>query len=332
MVAGVAKLRDPAGTAVAVVGFGVPARLASAVSRALPPVEIAVSVALLVPPATTAGAYAAAGLLAGFVVAQTRALAQGRRPACRCFGSIGAQEIGAGSVARNIVLLALSLTVALTDSTRASDGVGGLSGLGATGWLALAVGALALLVASSWRTTLGLLRQNGRLLQRVERLEAMAGGSSTEVDVGTVLPDVSLADPRGARQSLGELLSGAPALVVFLQAGCGPCAALAPALASWATELEPAFGVRVVVGSAEDVAEVGPRVSPVRVLVDADDALAAALGVTGTPSAAVIATDRALALPMAVGATDIEALAARLGVSTPTPPTPMPSTREVLSA
>ncbi len=43
-------------------------------------------------------------------------MAIGRRPNCACFGSMSKSEIGVGSIARNMVLIALSVMLVIGQS------------------------------------------------------------------------------------------------------------------------------------------------------------------------------------------------------------------------
>ena len=54
-------------------------------------------------------ALAAAAMLGAFTVLLVLRLAQGRRPPCACFGAWSTRPVGLGSVARNVVLIALAL-------------------------------------------------------------------------------------------------------------------------------------------------------------------------------------------------------------------------------
>ena len=57
-------------------------------------------------------ALAAAVMLGAFTVLLVLRLAQGRRPPCACFGAWSTRPVGPGSVARNVVLIALALLAA----------------------------------------------------------------------------------------------------------------------------------------------------------------------------------------------------------------------------
>jgi hypothetical protein len=315
-VAGGVKLRDASRTEVAAVDLGVPRWLAPLVARGLPWLELVLAALLLVPVVSRAGALVALVLLAVFTVAQAHALVRGRRVACGCFGGTG-EWVRPRTLARNGALMALALAlVVASDSPDPAALASWVAGRSAVEWLTAAVAALALLLVLTWRTTLGVLRQNGRLLARLDRLEARMGGApgaEQGVPLGTVVPDVVLTGEGGEAQlMLGALVAESPLLAVFLSPGCSPCRELVPALAGWAEALEPAFAVRVLVDRPEHVAATAALVAPVAVLADGAR-VARAVGVTVTPSAAVVAMDRALARPLAVGGPAICELAERLG-------------------
>jgi hypothetical protein len=88
-----------------------PAALVPAASWLLPPVEIAVGIAVLVP--SSSAALAAGGLLALFTIAIVINLARGRSFIdCGCFQAELRQELGWELVWRNGILLAMALYAA----------------------------------------------------------------------------------------------------------------------------------------------------------------------------------------------------------------------------
>lgn len=72
----------------------------------LPWTELIVGAALVTQLARRAAAVATIVLLVAFTMLIAVRLAQGRRPACACFGAWSSTPIGAGHLARNAVLLA----------------------------------------------------------------------------------------------------------------------------------------------------------------------------------------------------------------------------------
>ena len=86
--------------------FGVPPAMAGPVAALLPVAELAVAASLLWRPAAVVGAAAGLFLLVLFTCLVVLNLRQGRRPPCHCFGRVDDAPIGAGTVVRNVVLMA----------------------------------------------------------------------------------------------------------------------------------------------------------------------------------------------------------------------------------
>jgi len=78
----------------------------------LPWVEVGLGALLVTGVWRPVVAVAAAALLGAFTVLLVVRLAQGRRPPCACFGAWSTRPVGFGSVARNVVLIALALLAA----------------------------------------------------------------------------------------------------------------------------------------------------------------------------------------------------------------------------
>src|SRR6185369_8654731 len=78
---------------------------------------------------------------------------------------------------------------------------------------------------------LGSLRAHSILNWKLEELEATTPNrvGRTGLKPGTPAPEFTLAKVGGGAASLQDF-AGRPALLVFVQAGCGPCHAIAPEL------------------------------------------------------------------------------------------------------
>lgn len=117
--AGLAKIRSIDTLEGVVQNFRVlPTRLARPLALVLPPAEIAVAAALMVPATRAYGAGAAAALLLVFTIAIAINLARGRREIdCGCFSSELKQTLSGWLVTRNAVLAAcaVGLMVLLAD-------------------------------------------------------------------------------------------------------------------------------------------------------------------------------------------------------------------------
>jgi Methylamine utilisation protein MauE len=217
--AGVAKLSDLKGSRQAIIDFGAPSALAAPLGLLLPLAELTVAATLL--PASTAwwGALGALTLLSVFVVGISINLARGRKPECRCFGQLHSAPAGWKTLARNGALAAVAGFV-LWGSYEGGAGPSALAWLGAVSMAQLLVllgGVLVLaLLAGQWWFLVHLLRQNGRLLVRLEALErslategSVLGPSQngTPVDQPEGLPVGSAARPSA---SLGSTARPSP--------------------------------------------------------------------------------------------------------------------------
>jgi uncharacterized membrane protein YphA (DoxX/SURF4 family) len=86
-----------------------PESLVRPVAYALPPLELAIALALLLEPTRSAGAVSAAALLAVFALAMAANLARGRVEIdCGCFAATLRQRISWALVGRNLTLIALA--------------------------------------------------------------------------------------------------------------------------------------------------------------------------------------------------------------------------------
>src|SRR5215203_4000116 len=245
--AGVAKLSDLKGSRKAIIDFGLPALLASPLALLLPLAELAVGAALI--PASSAwwGALGALGLLLLFVVGISINLARGRKPDCHCFGQLYSAPAGWKTLARNGALAAVAGFVFWAGCEGGGAGPSALSWLGALSTaqlLALVGGVLVLsLLAGQWWFLLHLLRQSGRLLVRLEAVEAniATGGSVAPSQNGTPVPQAeglpvgseapyfSLSGLHGETLTLEALRApGKPVMMLFTDPGCGPCNAMLP--------------------------------------------------------------------------------------------------------
>lgn len=112
IVAGAAKLRDPAGFAVAIANYRFLSELAPWLAVTLPTVEILVGAMLLVAPVRwrASAALAALALLTMFTVAVAQARARGINVDCGCFGGAAGAVTG-WTVARDVVLMLAAATL-----------------------------------------------------------------------------------------------------------------------------------------------------------------------------------------------------------------------------
>lgn len=328
-VAGVAKLADLSGSRRAVVDFGVPERFAGVAGTGLPLVELAVAVALIVSVAARFGALGALVLLAVFVVAIAVAMVRGNEADCHCFGQLHSAPVGWRTLLRNLALAAVAAFVAVEGWN--SAGVSATAWIGRlnAGWAAAAglgvvlVGVVGFVVWFS----LQLLAQNGRVFARLEAIEAALSGGGDALPVGRAVelgtglngsglavgspaPDFELPALAGGSRSLGSLLTaGRQLMLVFSDAGCGPCTVLLPEIAAWQREHRDRLEVALVASGGEHANRDKTNGLDLHtVLIQAEREVSAAYQAHGTPSGVVIGTDRLIKSPLVGGADAIRTL------------------------
>lgn len=111
LVAGLSKLRAPAGFAQAVVDFGIRRQPSIPLAIAVGLTETALALALVAPPIADAATLFAAVLLLGFFGLIARTLRRGESFVCSCFRA-GEAPISVRTLARNAVFVVLAAVVA----------------------------------------------------------------------------------------------------------------------------------------------------------------------------------------------------------------------------
>jgi methylamine dehydrogenase accessory protein MauD len=305
-VAGMAKLADRAGSRQAIVDFGLPVRLATPLGILLPLCELAVAAALI--PTATAwwGAVGALALLLLFIVGISINLARGHKPDCHCFGQLHSSPAGWKTLARNGTLAAVAGFVVWEGRDGAGpSAVAWLGTLSAVQLVALVMGLVVVgLLAAQWWFLVHLLRQNGRLLMRLEVLEQSVaqgdsaapsanGVSASGLAVGTQAPPFSLSGLYGETLTLEALLSAdKPVMLIFTDPNCGPCNALLPEIGRWQEEYAEKLTVALISrGEPEENRTKTSEHSVQHVLLQEDWEMAEAYQVKGTPSALLIMSD-----------------------------------------
>jgi peroxiredoxin len=331
ILAGVAKLSDLKGSRQAIIDFGLPALLASPLALLLPLAELTVAAALI--PASTAllGAVGSLALLLLFVAGIGANLARGRKPECHCFGQLHSSPAGWKTFARNGVLAALAAFV-VWQGWNADVGPSAIAwpgALSATQLLILVAGLVVLaLLAGQWAFLLLLLRQNGRLMVRVEALEGRSDSgtalqpspngtqhaqAAVGLPVGSEAPDFTLDGLHGEKLTLGSLRSsGKPVVLLFTDPDCGPCNALLPEVGRWQEVHRDQLAISLI--SRADHEENRAKASEhglSNVVLQEDWEVSEAYEVGGTPSALVVRPDGTIGSLVAGGAEAIRSLVAQ---------------------
>lgn len=333
-VAAIGKLTDRTGTARAITDFGLPASLARPLSYVLPLAEILVALLLL--PTATAwwGGVGALTLLLAFTVVIGGNLARGRKPDCHCFGQLHSAPAGWTTLLRNVFFASCAAFVLWSGRGQAGLSVAGWADGLTVGQLAAVISTLLLavaLAAAAW-IIFHLLRQHGRLLLRIDIIEARlnAGGvapglmidhAQPGLPVGSRAPSFELPLLSGERLTLDDLSEdAAPVLLVFSDPDCVPCNALLPELAGW--ERQHAGKLTVVVVSRGALKANRAKTDAYglkKVLLQQDREVAEKYQVQATPGGVLVMADGLIGSNVATGPQAIAALVARAtGTELPT--------------
>jgi thiol-disulfide isomerase/thioredoxin len=312
--ASLAKLADLTGSRVAVAEFGVPERLAGPLGTLLPFAELAVAIALLPASAARYGALGACVLLGLFVIAIARSMARGEAPDCHCFGQLHSEPAGWRTLVRNGLLAGLAVFVAIGGWQHAGPSATAWIGrLSSTGAVAFGAGiAIAVLASLTIWGLLALLRQNGRLLLRVdeleERLDTIGAPRPAAPHVGLPLgepaPSFTLSGLYGETVTLESLTATEqPVLLLFTDPNCGPCNALLPQISNWQREHADELTIAVLTrGSADDNRSKIREHGIASVWLDEQLVVYNAYDANGTPGAVLLDAAGRIASPVAAGA------------------------------
>jgi methylamine dehydrogenase accessory protein MauD len=296
--------------------------VAFSVAVVVPLAELAVALALVAKASAWWGALGAVVLLMVFLVGIGVNLARGKRPDCHCFGQLYSEPVGWRTLARNGVLVVLAgLIVSRGPSHPGSSAVAWVGDLTAAQAVGLAAGmvGVAVLAVQGW-LILHLLRQNGRLLLRLDALEAAstagrlrlpsAGQAPAGLPVGMPAPAFELPSVDGKAVSLGALrAAGRPVLLLFTDPRCGPCNALLSEVARWQQAHADRLTIAIVSrGTVEENQAEAQEHGLGLVLLQQDREVAARYQAPGTPSAVIVGVDGSIASSVAAGADAIRAL------------------------
>ena len=320
-VAGIAKLRDPAGTAQMLHDFGLPRGSAGIFARLLPLGELIIAAALLPTASARWGGVAALVLLAAFTAAIVVNLALGRKPACRCFGQVASAPIGAATLARNVVLLAAASLVAFVPSTQLDPTL--FAWLGAQlGWVVALTILFGFLSVQTF-LMLQILHKQRRMLLRLEVIESSEHGlaynghangvvEQAGLAIGTPAPAFDLPSLKGEQATLAKFLAlGRRVVLLFAHPACGPCEALLPDVARWQTEHEKQLTFVIISeGKVKENRRIFSGGRFPNILLQTKTAVSDTYESYGTPAAVIVEPDGTIGSSVAAGADAIRALVA----------------------
>lgn len=349
LISGIAKLLDLSGSQAAMRSFGIPESLSKGAGIVLPIVEIVVAI-LLLPVATAKwGALAALVLLLIFIAGIGYNLARGRKFECHCFGQLTRSEIGTPTLVRNVVLAVIAAFITIPGFANDNVGLSVTNSFGSLDgfqWLILAIGVVLLVAvaAISW-LLVHLLGQNGRLLVRLDRIEAALEDADIEFDLdddedeedeedeeaeglpfGAPAPAFTLTGLYGETMTLDALRAqGKPVLLIFSDPSCGPCNAMMGDVGKWQREHADKLNVALITrGSLDENRKKQQQSNLTTVLIQQNSEVADAYLTFGTPTAVLVRPDGTIGSGAAGGADEIrtlvkQALEGRVPVPAPRP-------------
>lgn len=256
-------------------------------AQAFPWCEITLGLALLLLPAPVQ-LLPAAVILALFVAFLVLVVRVWRRPApvsCNCFGGLGDDTVGARTVIRNAVLVALAVAALALHRAPASVTADRLAG-----WCYPVPAVIAIAVAGGlvgWRSVAAR-RTRARLIRTLTVQDAD----------GNDLPITDFQDP--------------PTFLVFFAPGCGACHALVDDFRWWPHLLKDGFDLQpVFLGSPAQFAAVEKFAPLVPHAWYATTDVARVLGITGTPGVTSIEPEHPLGHDSVAGYGAIRSLVLR---------------------
>jgi len=333
LLAGATKLADRTSFRKALAGFGVPDKLAGPMGILLPLAELAVAVSLIPARSAWLGAVGALSLLLAFIIAISINLALGRTPDCHCFGQLHSAPVGWPTLARNAGL-ACAAGFLVWEGRRGPlpslvSWFGGLTVPERVGVLGSLIGMV--FFAGQAALLLQILRQQGRILLRLDALEMLRNGAVAGarpsptmpgLPTGSTAPSFRLSGLDGETVRLEDLTAERkPVLLLFTNPDCGPCQALLPEISDWQSEHRGKLRIALVSeGTANEnrakLAEFGPSL----ILLQQKREVAEVYQAWGTPAAVLIRPDGTIGSPTAQGAEAIRALVARMLTAAPAVP------------
>jgi hypothetical protein len=322
------KLRDRKASRDTFHNFGIPSCLAGPAATIVPLIELAIAASLLPARSALWGAVSALALLLIFTVAIVLNLAIGRAPDCGCFGQFRSKPINWTTPVRNVVLLCVAALVAHSRSQhpvlRTAALYADLESVSPT-TLGAGVAIFGVLGFEAF-LILELIRQQGRLLLRIDRLEGtLAAGRLAVVgprrtvqglQVGAPAPAFTLPTMTGDFTDLATLLRrGSPLLLVFSDPNCSGCPRVITVVKRWQRDFAHQLTTAVI--SRRPGLNSGNRsLQGVQDVLFQDNREVSELyAAYGTPAAVLVRTDGTIGSSLSFGHAAIEALVSSVGLT-----------------
>ena len=257
-IAAIAKLADQAAFGKSVADFGAPKWLAAPLRIAIPILELLVAALLIWKGSAGWGASGALFLLLFFSAAISFNLARGRKPDCHCFGQLHAAPLRWTALVRNGVFAVASAFIvwAIRHPGHSMENVDLQSGEQNFAFVAGLVMILVIMI-EGW-AILQLLKQNGRILVRMDDLEhrmnsMTPAAAKAEVQsipglpIGASAPDFEALALSGDKTSLAGLRkTRKPVLIIFSDTNCETCNVLLPQIATWQRQYAHSLTIAIV--------------------------------------------------------------------------------------
>lgn len=309
LLSGLAKLGARESTADAMISLRLPARRTHAlIATALPVVEIVLALALWVPlvPLQVVVSAMIAALMLAYLAIIARALTWDEVVECSCFGTLASPTVSRTTLARNVLLVALSLLGVVAAASGLMSGALVQQPLALLG-IGAALVVTILLAAFTLGGSAPAADRDAPLSQ--PEPSGSAGGAhaeASEVEPAAeeemldyeraLIPAAVLQQRDGSLITLRQLTSHQAALLLFVSEGCGPCERALDRVPEWVDELSPYLQVKVVLSRPLDqLRERTTDRTGEHVLHDLQFSARDTLGGRGAPSAVLLGADGMLA-------------------------------------
>lgn len=310
LVSGASKLPAHRQTVDAMASLRLPVRkLHSQAARILPWVEIGLALLVWIPviPLQITLTILTALLMITFLVIIGRALSFGVPVECSCFGSLASPTVSKATLARNILLVTLSL-VSILAATR-----GVLAGAVLDSPLALLSTTIAMVVAIALTVlVLGGSQPTTSEDAAVAPSPASAAPGEEPGEDGMLdylrqpIPYAMLENPDGSHISLRQLASHKPVLLLLLTPGCGPCERVMDEVSGWTQEMGQLLQIRSVLSHKPANPEsAGLDRLEGTIAMDPENNIASVFSTRGNPSAVLLGADGLLAGGPVTGGSEV---------------------------